>query len=394
MYDIKIYAYTCEGGCINQIYNLASQRAFRDETIRIMPDTHSGIGAVVGFTSTMRSGLVIPNVIGVDIGCGMRVYELEKRELDFPALDGFIKKNIPSGSDVRDTYYEEELIRSLYCFDKLVELDRLYGSLGTLGGGNHFIEIDKGEDGRLYLVIHTGSRNLGTQVAKIYQKIAVNECKHAGDAERDAVISRLKTEGRVDDIPEALKKITEKYAHKTKIPDELCYLEGSLAEDYLHDMRICQEFAKRNREMIGNEILKFLKIPRADYFESVHNFIDDDNIIRKGAIPAYSGERVLIPMNMRDGCIIGEGLSNPDWNFSAPHGAGRLMSRGEAKRTLNEDEFKAAMVGIYTTTANASTIDEAPMAYKPTEEILAQIGETVKIIEVIKPVYNFKASEL
>ncbi len=394
MYDLKIHAITASGSCVNQIYTLASQSAFCDEKIRIMPDTHAGIGAVVGFTSTMKSGKIIPNVIGVDIGCGMRIYELGVRDIDYAALDTFIKGNIPSGSEVRREYYAEELIRSLYCFDKLIELDRLYGSLGTLGGGNHFIEVDRDDDGRLYLVIHTGSRNLGTQVARIYQKAAINECKGAGATERDAIIAKLKAQGRVKDIPDALKALTDKYAHKTKIPDELCYLDGYLAERYLHDMRVCQEFARRNREMIGEKILKFLAIARADYFESVHNFIGDDNIIRKGAIPAYLGQQVLIPLNMRDGCIIAEGLSNADWNFSAPHGAGRLMSRGDAKRCLDEAEFKEQMRGIYTTTANASTIDEAPGAYKAMDEILMQIEDTVKIIKVIKPVYNFKASEI
>ncbi len=393
MYDLKIHAITYNGATVNQIYTLASQPPFLGERIRIMPDTHVGVGAVIGFTSTMTSAKIIPNVIGVDIGCGMRIYDLGIREISYSDLDKFIKKYIPSGSAVRREHYAEDLIKSLKCFPELRDHDRIYGALGTLGGGNHFIEIDKSADGRLFLVIHTGSRNLGAQVAKIYQKMAIHSCKTAGDDEKDALISRLKAEGRVSEIDEALAIHTEKYAHKTKIPDNLCYLEGCEADAYLHDMRICQEFAKRNREKIGNEILKFLDIPRADFFESVHNFIGDDNIIRKGAIPAYKGQRVLIPLNMRDGCIVAEGLSNEDWNFSAPHGAGRLMSRGDAKKSISEQDYVREMSGIYTTTANSSTIDEAPMAYKPMDEIVELTRETVKIIEIIKPVYNFKAAE-
>ena len=392
MYDLKIFADTMDSMTYSQIYSMASQAPFDGQKIRIMPDTHAGLGCVVGFTATM-SDKIIPNVIGVDIGCGMRICELGAADISLPELDEFIKKNIPSGSDVNKTHSGEEFIGKLRCRSKLVDMDRLLGSLGSLGGGNHFIEIDRDEDGNKYLVIHTGSRNLGTQVAKIYQKMATDACKHVSDSERDELIARLKAEGRQGDIPDELIKLTKKYSYKTKIPAELCYLDGADAESYLHDMRICQDFALANREKIAEAILKFLKIPRAPFFETVHNFIDGDNIVRKGAIPANLGQKVLIPMNMRDGCIIAEGLGNPDWNFSAPHGAGRLLSRGEAKQLLTLEEYKKEMQGIYTTTANASTLDESPMAYKPMDEIVKLIAPTVKILKIIKPIYNFKASE-
>ncbi|MBE6635721.1 MAG: RtcB family protein [Ruminococcaceae bacterium] len=393
MYDIEIYAESIDGVTTSQIYAMANQLPFRGEKIRIMPDTHAGLGCVVGFTATMSSK-VIPNVIGVDIGCGMRTVELGKTDFSFTELDNFIKKSIPSGSDVRKTHSGEEFIKRLRCKELLTDMPRLLGSLGTLGGGNHFIEVDIDSAGNKYLVIHTGSRNLGTQVAKIYQKKAVNSCKNVSEMERKALIARLKNENRQADIPNELIKLTEKYAFKTKIPAELCYLEGGEAEDYLFDMRICQEFAEANRHKIAELILKHLGISRAPYFETVHNFIGDDNIVRKGAIPARLGERVLIPMNMRDGCLIAEGLGNPDWNFSAPHGAGRLLSRGEAKQLLTVEEYTREMEGIFTTTANASTLDEAPMAYKPMDEIVRLIEPTVKILSVIKPIYNFKASEI
>ncbi|MBR2650596.1 MAG: RtcB family protein [Clostridia bacterium] len=393
MYDIKVFADTADGATYSQIYSIAEQAAFRGEKIRIMPDTHAGLGCVVGFTATL-SDKVIPNVIGVDIGCGMRTVELGERDIPLAALDDFIKKSIPSGSDVRKLHSGGEIIGKLRCKDALTDMDRLLGSLGTLGGGNHFIEIDADGSGKKYLVIHTGSRNLGTQVAKIYQRLATNSCKHISDAERASLIERLKAEGRQADIPDELMRLTERYAYKTKIPAELCYLDGADAENYLHDMRICQLFAEKNRERIADEILKFLAIPRAPYFETVHNFIGDDNIIRKGAIPAYEGQRVLIPMNMRDGCLIAEGKGNPDWNFSAPHGAGRLLSRSEAKQLLTVEEYQKEMEGIYTTTANITTLDEAPMAYKPTDEIMRLIEPTVKIVDIIKPIYNFKASEM
>ncbi len=392
MSDLKIFTDNIGPRALNQIYTLLAQPSFSGEKIRIMPDVHAGVGCVVGFTSTMH-GKIIPNLIGVDIGCGMLLSELNITKIDFAELDEFIKKNIPSGSDYLQEVDGEDLINSLYCKDKLRDLKRLLGSIGTLGGGNHFIEIDKDEDGKLYLIIHSGSRNLGMQVAKIYQKIAIESCKNASKEEREQLIAKLKAENKVEQIPEALKQLTEKYAEKTKIPNELCYLDGQNMLSYLHDMRICQEFARRNRKKMADRILNHLKVFKSEQFETVHNFIGDDDIIRKGAIPAYKGQKILIPMNMRDGCLICKGLGNEDWNNSAPHGAGRLFSRSDAKQLLSVQEFVDSMQGIYTTTADSSTLDEAPMAYKPMEEIISLISPTAKILKIIKPVYNFKAAE-
>lgn len=391
-YDLKIYADNIEPVALNQIYTLLAQPTFLGEKVRIMPDVHAGLGCVVGFTSTMKDK-VIPNIIGVDIGCGMLCVELGKVDISFPALDDFIKGHIPSGSEVRREVLGTDLINALYCKKSLRNMDRLEGSLGTLGGGNHFIEVDVDDKGNYYLVIHTGSRNLGLQVANIYQKMAVESCKKVAESERVALIERLKKENRHQEIPDELKKLTDKYAYKSKIPADLCYLDGEEMEKYMHDMRICQEFAVRNRKKIADEIIAFLNIRKFSSFETVHNFIDDKGIIRKGAVPAHLGQKILIPMNMRDGCLVCIGKGNEDWNCSAPHGAGRICSRSEAKKLLSVEEFQNAMEGIYTTTATESTLDEAPQAYKPAQSIMNLISPTAEIIEVIKPVYNFKAAE-
>ena len=391
-YDLKIYADNIEPVALNQIYTLLAQPTFLGEKVRIMPDVHAGLGCVVGFTSTMKDK-VIPNIIGVDIGCGMLCVELGKVDISFPALDDFIKGHIPSGSEIRREVLGTDLINALYCKKSLRNMDRLEGSLGTLGGGNHFIEVDVDDKGNYYLVIHTGSRNLGLQVANIYQKMAVESCKKVAESERVALIERLKKENRHQEIPDELKKLTDKYAYKSKIPADLCYLDGEEMEKYMHDMRICQEFAVRNRKKIADEIIAFLNIRKFSSFETVHNFIDDKGIIRKGAVPAHLGQKILIPMNMRDGCLVCIGKGNEDWNCSAPHGAGRICSRSEAKKLLSVEEFQNAMEGIYTTTATESTLDEAPQAYKPAQSIMNLISPTAEIIEVIKPVYNFKAAE-
>lgn len=389
-YDLQIFTENIEPTAVNQIYNLITQPPFEGQKVRIMPDVHMGTGCVVGFTATMGDK-VIPNVIGVDIGCGMLTVCLGKRQIDLPALDDFIRANIPSGSELRKNYGNMAFVRRLRCYSELSDTDRIYRSLGTLGGGNHFIEVDTDEDGALYLVIHSGSRNLGTQVAKLYQQKAVVACKNAAEAEKKAVHAALLAVGKVDQIPDALQEVSRKCARRTKTPAEYCYFEGPEAEDYLHDMRICQTFAEKNRWAIADEILRFLGVAKAHAFETMHNYIDDAGIIRKGAIAARAGQRVLIPMNMRDGCLIAVGKGNPDWNESAPHGAGRLVSRGEAKELFSEAEYQAAMAGIYTTSANSSTIDESPMAYKPMDEILEKIHPTVEVQQVIRPIYNFKA---
>lgn len=388
--NLKIFAERVDGVTLNQIYTIMAQPSFINEKIRIMPDTHIGTGCVVGFTATMGDK-VIPNIIGVDIGCGMLTVPLGKIEPDLKALDEFIIKTIPTGGNLRAEYGEIDLVKRLKCFKELDDLDRVYRSLGTLGGGNHFIELDKDDEGNKYLIIHTGSRNLGLQVAKIYQKKAVLACKSSADKARQEAHDRLMAQGRVEELHSEYEAITKKYAERTKAPADFCYFEGAECEGYLHDMRICQEFATRNRKKIADDILKHLgvfKTPQS--FETMHNFIDDDGIIRKGAIPAHRGQLVLIPMNMRDGCIIALGKGNEDWNCSAPHGAGRLFSRTEAKELFTEQEYKDTMQGIYTTSVNLSTIDESPMAYKPMDEVMRLISPTVQITKIIKPIYNLK----
>lgn len=391
-HNLKIFTENVPADAVNQIYNLITQAPFSGQQIRVMPDVHYGMGCVVGFTSTM-SDKIIPNVIGVDIGCGMYTAILGKIDIDYKTLDNFIKNNIPAGGNYRKEVNGEGIIKKLRCFDKLRNFDRLYGSLGTLGGGNHFIEVDADSDGVKYLVIHSGSRNLGMQVAKIYQRIAVDACKNAAQSEREQVTATLKAQNRQGDIPQAMDDITAKYAFRTKIPADFCYLDGSQMDDYMHDMRLCQVFAEQNRLKMANDILRFLKARAVDSFETVHNFIDENNIIRKGAIPAHKGQRVLIPMNMRDGCLLCVGRGNPDWNESAPHGAGRLYSRSQSRNLFTVEEFAEQMQGVYTTTVNQSTLDESPMVYKPMDEIVSLISPTVDIVKIIRPQYNFKAGQ-
>lgn len=388
-YNLKIFTDNIAPNAVNQVYTLLETPPFANSVVRIMPDAHIGRGCVVGFTATLGDK-VIPNVIGVDIGCGMLTVCLGKIEPDLRALDEFIRKYIPAGTNVREKYAGVELIKELYCFDELEDQDRAFRSLGTLGGGNHFIELDKDDEGNVYLVIHTGSRNVGLQVANIYQRRAIEACKHSADNERERVRSELMAQGKPEALDEALLAVAEKYADRTKSPPQLCYFEGAECEAYLHDMRICQEFAVRNRAKIAEDIMHFLGVYKAESFETMHNFIDDDKIVRKGAIPAHRGQRVIIPMNMRDGCIIAIGKGNEDWNSSAPHGAGRLVSRARAKELFTEDEYRKSMEGIYTTSVCPATIDESPMAYKPMEEIISLIGDTVEIEKIIKPIYNFK----
>lgn len=390
--NLKIFTENIEPEAVNQVYNLIAQPPFENSSVRIMPDVHCGMNCVVGFTATLGDK-IIPNVLGSDLGCGMLTVELGKTSVDLPALDDFIRAKIPCGSNYRKEESGVALIKKLKCFDRLRDFDRLYGSLGTLGGGNHFIEIDVDDDGNSYLVIHSGSRNLGLQVAKIYQKQAEVSCKQCAEQEKAEVSQKLKAQGKQRDIPAALEQISKKYAYKTKIPAEYCYLDGEQMRDYLHDLKLCTEFADQNRRRMADDILKFLKIGRCSSFDTVHNYLDEDNVIRKGAIAAPKGKRVIIPMNMRDGCLICVGKGNPDWNSSAPHGAGRLLKRSAAKDYYTVDEFKSEMRGIYTTTVGASTLDESPMVYKPAQEIMRLISPTVQIEKIIKPIYNFKAGE-
>ena len=405
MKDLKIFTEDIEQEAVDQINLLLEQEPFKDCKVRIMPDVHAGKGCVIGFTADLGDK-VIPNIVGVDIGCGMLCVELGNIDLDLEKLDKVINENIPAGRNIR----EEKLvnfdkINDLYCLRELKETKKFNRALGTLGGGNHFIEVDVDEDGNKYLVIHTGSRNLGKQVADYYQNLAIELCSGREEMfkSKEEIIKTYKEQGRKAEIQKALKELESEYKeNKPNLPNDLCYLEGKYRGMYLHDMKICQEYASLNRSYIANTILKnIMYFKKAiepldswdiDYFETVHNYISfEDNIVRKGAIRANEGERVIIPINMRDGSIIAVGKGNEDWNNSAPHGAGRLMSRKKAKETFNLEEFKKSMADIYSTSVLEETIDEAPFVYKPMQEIIDNIQDTVEIEKIIKPIYNFKA---
>ena len=420
MSNLKIFTDNIEEEAVNQINLLLQQEPFKDCKVRIMPDVHAGKGCVIGFTADLGDK-VIPNIVGVDIGCGMLCVKLGKIDLDLEKLDKVINKFVPSGREVhQERKYKFLELEQLKCYRELKDTKRIERSIGTLGGGNHFIEIDADDEGNKYLVIHTGSRNLGKQVAEYYQNIAIELCsgKEEMYQKKEEIIKTYKEQGRKAEIQKALKELEKQYKNnKPNLPNELCYLEGKYREDYLHDMKICQEFASDNRVCIAKQILlNYFEIKDSyqlrfywtdknywytqdmvdypfDVFETIHNYISfDDNIVRKGAISAKKEERVLIPINMRDGSIIAVGKGNDDWNQSAPHGAGRIMSRSKAKETFDLQEFKDSMKGIYTTSVNQSTIDEAPFVYKPMQEIIDNIKDTVEIEKIIKPIYNFKAS--
>lgn len=389
------YAKVVEEEAIEQIRRMCDYAIAEDSKIRIMPDVHAGKGCTIGTTMTITDK-VVPNVVGVDIGCGMYTVNLGKDDVDFEKLDE-AAHFIPSGREVWEGRQERFDLTDLHCYRELKDAKRLARSLGTLGGGNHFIEIDEATDGTKYLIIHSGSRNLGKQVAELYQKLAINLNRGYGEylKKMDEIISSYKEQGRRSEIQSALKQLQwQVYESPVSIPEDLCYLEGKYLEDYLHDVDICQVFARRSREKMAEIILERTRMNGCDAFHTIHNYIDtDEMILRKGAIAAHKGKRVLIPINMKDGSILAIGKGNPEWNYSSPHGAGRIMSRTKAKNELNLDEYKQAMKGIYTTSANENTLDEAPMAYKSQESIIDVIRESVDIIDVMKPIYNFKASE-
>ena len=395
MNDLKIFAKTIEPEAVSQVEALMGQPTFAGEKVRIMPDAHYGAGCVIGFTSTIGD-YVIANIVGVDIGCGVRVDPIGAIKFDGAELDATIKQYVPSGTNTHEESDDIGIVEQLRCRARLKSIPRIHKSVGTLGGGNHFIEVDVDEDGCYYLVIHSGSRNLGKQVAEHYQSLAANQVGAEGEIKREIAraIESLKLSGNTHLIQSTIQKIKSSET-RSAIPCGLEYLSGSDMYDYLHDMSLCQEYAIQNRRKISSIITdKMGWAISDDAFESVHNYIDTrQGIIRKGAIDATKGKRVIIPINMRDGCIIGIGKGNPDWNYSAPHGAGRIMSRSKAFKTLKLNDFQDAMDGIYTTTATEKTLDEAPMVYKPMDEILETIGDTVEVERIIKSMYNFKASE-
>lgn len=407
--DLKIFTNNIEKEAIEQIDLLLEQEPFKDCKVRIMPDVHAGKGCVIGFTADLGDK-VIPNIVGVDIGCGMLCVELGNIDLDLEQLDKVINNCIPAGRNIREhKLLDFEPINELYCLRELKETKKFNRAIGTLGGGNHFIEIDVDDENNKYLVIHTGSRNLGKQVADYYQNLAIELCSGKEELyqRKEQIIKEYKEQGRKGEIQKAIRKLEKEYRNnKPNLPKDLCYLEGKYREQYLHDMKICQEYASLNRLQIAKEIVQeyfrfsenTLKIfpyeqtIKESSFETIHNYISfEDNIVRKGAISAKKGEKVLIPINMRDGSIIAIGKGNNDWNQSAPHGAGRIMSRMKAKETFKLEEFKESMKDIYSTSVVKETIDEAPFVYKPMQEIIDNIKDTVKIVKIIKPIYNFKA---
>ncbi len=388
-----IYTDVVEETALQDIQKLCDQPFAQDSQIRIMPDVHAGKGCTIGTTMPVTDK-VVPNIVGVDIGCGMYTVNLGKAEIDYARLDE-VCNMIPSGTDVWEGRSEKCDLTVLRCYRSLKDTRRIQRSLGTLGGGNHFIEVDEGRDGTRYLVIHSGSRNLGKQVAEYYQSIAVELQKGRGEYfnKRDEIIASYKATGRKNEIEEALKKLKSQWQDRQlTIPEEMCFLYGRYLDDYLHDLDFCQKFAVRNREKIAEFILEKMGLKAEDSFHTIHNYIDvEEKILRKGAIAAHQGEKILIPINMRDGSILAYGKGNPDWNFSAPHGAGRKMSRGNARENISLAEFEKSMQGIYTTSVNENTIDESPQAYKSLADIIDNITEAVEVIEVIRPLYNFKA---
>ena len=400
MFEIKgkvntaiCYAKVVEEEAIEQIRRMCDYEFTQGSAIRIMPDVHAGKGCTIGTTMTVTDKAV-PNIVGVDIGCGMYTVNLGKREIDFERLDE-AAHYIPSGRNVWEGRQERFDLTQLRCYRSLKNSKWLERSLGTLGGGNHFIEVDQAQDGTKYLVIHSGSRNLGKQVAEIYQQLAIDLNKGIETylQERDEIIRTYKEQGRKSEIQAALKAI-EWSRREATMPEDLCYLYGTYFEDYLHDVEICQHFARRNREKMAEILIDRSGMTGADAFHTIHNYIDtEEMILRKGAIASHEGEKVLIPINMRDGSVLAVGKGNPEWNYSAPHGAGRVMSRRKAKESLNMEEYQKTMEGIYTTSINEATLDEAPMAYKSLEDIIDVIKESVDVIDIMKPIYNFKASD-
>lgn len=388
------YATVVEDGAIDQIRRMCDYDLTAGSRVRIMPDVHAGKGCTIGTTMTV-TGKVCPNIVGVDIGCGMYTVRLAQRELDFEKIDE-AAHFIPSGKRTWEGRMEKFDLTGLRCYRSLKDTRRLGRSLGTLGGGNHFIEIDRASDGTNYLVIHSGSRNLGKQVAELYQQLAVD--LHSGKEDyfrrKAQLIEDYKAQGRRTEIQAALKALKGEYTRKDPdVPADLCWLYGTFLEDYLHDVELCQQFARRNREKMAEILLERTGMTGVEAFHTVHNYIDTrEMILRKGAIAAHAGERVLIPINMRDGSVLAVGKGNAAWNFSAPHGAGRVMSRSQAKTALSMEDYRAAMTGVYTTSVNAGTLDEAPMAYKSMEDIIGVIRASVDVVDVLKPVYNFKAS--
>lgn len=398
----KVFTDVVDEKSLEQVKVLCNQEFVSGQKIRLMPDVHAGAGCTIGTTMTIGDKIV-PNLVGVDIGCGMETLVIRaksevSKHFNPEELDKIIRKNIPSGRDIRK--FPHRLAKEVD-FEKVrgkFDRHRAWLSVGTLGGGNHFIEADRDDDGNLYIVVHSGSRHAGKEIAEYYQEEAWKQLNGNSEAEIAAFIQKLKSEGRETEIQEELKKLKSQVI--TNIPKDLAYVSGQLFDDYINDMKIMQHFAEMNRKAMIETISIGLHIKESDIIErftTIHNYIDTETegamILRKGAVSAQKGEKLLIPINMRDGSLVCIGKGNEDWNCSAPHGAGRVMSRMKAKKELNLADFKAEMKGVWSSTVNKSTLDEAPMAYKTMDDIVSNIGETAEIVKIIKPIYNFKAAE-
>lgn len=391
--EAKIFTDAVDEASMSQVLMLLDQEFAAGSRIRMMPDIHAGAGCTIGTTMTVTDKLV-PNLVGVDIGCGMETAAVREKHLELQKLDKLIYEKIPSGYHIRDTahrYLEKINLEELYCYDHIHKI-RAQRSLGTLGGGNHFIEADVDKDGMIYIVIHSGSRHLGVEVAAYYQEEGYKALNGQTKKDIEHLIAQLKSQGREKEIQQSI--LALKSTVKTSIPKALAYVCGELFDQYVHDMKIVQQYAQLNRQAMMDEIIKGMKLHVVSRFTTIHNYIDtDEMILRKGAVSAKQGERLLIPINMRDGSLICVGKGNDDWNQSAPHGAGRLMSRAMAKQSFTVSEFVKQMNGIYSTSVRKETLDECPMAYKKMDDIISHIGDTAQIEKVITPIYNFKACE-
>ncbi|GIN84341.1 RNA-splicing ligase RtcB [Heyndrickxia sporothermodurans] len=384
----KIFTDVVDESAVQQIQELCDQEFLKDVTIRVMPDVHAGKGCTIGTTIKIKDK-VVPNLVGVDVGCGVLTVQLKERDIDFARLDRVIREYVPSGQSIHEDLRNVNIeYLNDFKMKNILSEAKFNKSLGTLGGGNHYIEVSKDEEGKLYLSIHTGSRYVGSTIANYYQKLAFQELKRIDISH---IIERLKSEGRHREIEITIKKLNES---NPKIKKELAYLEGKYFNHYIHDMKLAQKYAVNNRQEIANIIITHMNLNKEDEFDTIHNYIDTENmILRKGAVSAQKGERLIIPINMRDGSIIATGKGNPDWNYSAPHGAGRVLSRSMARKQLELNDYQNTMKNVWTTSVSTETIDEAPMAYKRMEDILDNIGDTVEIKKIIQPVYNFKAAE-
>ena len=389
----KIFTDVVGQASIAQVIELCNQEFAAGSRIRLMPDIHAGAGCTIGTTMTITDK-VVPNLVGVDIGCGMETIRVREGHMELQKLDKLIYEKIPSGFDIRAKAhrYLDQIDLEELCCARHVDLLRAEKSIGTLGGGNHFIEVDRDDEGQLYVVVPSGSRHLGVEVAKYYQEEGYKALNRTDDGSLQELVAELKAAGRQKEIQKELKRL--KNLKRTAVPRQLAYVEGTLFEQYIHDMKLVQRFAELNRQAMIDEIVKGMKLHVEEQFTTIHNYIDTDAmILRKGAVSARAGERLLIPINMRDGSLLCVGKGNEDWNCSAPHGAGRLMSRAEAKQSFTVSEFKKQMADVYTTSVSKATLDECPMAYKGMEDILDNIGPTAEVVKIIKPIYNFKAGD-